>query len=92
VRNGGIDFQKPREQHGGDVGSTHRQAGMAGFRLLDRVHGECADGVCHAVVLGARHRSHCAFVGGFVRNRGGGGFGRRHAHLPMAPAGAGLAP
>ena len=53
-RIGRIELQEPREQHGRDVGRAHRQAGMAGFRLLDRVHGERADGVGHAVVLGAR--------------------------------------
>ena len=52
-RIGRIEFQELREQHGRDVGRAHRQAGMAGFRLLDRVHGERADRVGHAVVLGA---------------------------------------
>ena len=45
VRVGGVELQELREQHRGDVGHAHRQAGMAGLRLLDRVHGERADGV-----------------------------------------------
>ena len=47
-RIGRIEFQELREQDGGDVGGAHRQAGMAGFRLLDRVHRQRADGVGHA--------------------------------------------
>ncbi len=38
-RIGGVEFQELREQHGGDIGGAHRQAGMAGFRLLDSIHG-----------------------------------------------------
>ena len=49
-RIGGIEFQELREQHGRDVGGAHRQAGMAGFRLLDRVHRQRADGVGHGVM------------------------------------------
>ena len=48
---GGIEFQELAEQHGRDVGHAHRHAGMAGFRLLDRVHGERADGVGHAAQM-----------------------------------------
>ena len=55
-RIGRVEFQEVREQHGGDVGRAHRQAGMAGLRLLDRIHGERADGVRHAVVF-ARART-----------------------------------
>ena len=55
-RIGRIEFQETREQHGGDVGRAHRQAGMAGLRLLDRVHRQRANGVGHAVMLGARAR------------------------------------
>ncbi len=44
-RIGRIEFQELREQDSGDVGGAHRQAGMAGFRLLDRVHRQRADGV-----------------------------------------------
>ncbi len=64
-RIGRIEFQEAREQHGRDVGRAHRQAGMAGFRLLDRIHGERADGVRHAVVL-------CAGRGHPVVAAGGG--------------------
>ena len=53
----GIEFQEVGEQHGGDVGHAHRQAGMAGIRLLDRIHGQRADGVGHAGWIDARrHR------------------------------------
>ena len=55
-RIGRIEFQEAGEQHGRDVGRAHRQAGMAGLRPLDRVHRQRADGVRHAVVLGARGR------------------------------------
>ena len=47
----GVVFQDMREQHRGDVGATHRQAGMAGIRLLDRIHGKEADGVGHPVMF-----------------------------------------
>ena len=40
-----VELEEPRPQHGGDVGHAHRHAGMAGLRLLDRVHGERPDGV-----------------------------------------------
>ena len=56
-RIGGIEFQKAREQHRRDIGRAHRQAGMAGLRPLDRIHGQRADRVRHAVVLGARSRT-----------------------------------
>ena len=53
-RIGRIEFQEAREQHGRDIGRAHRQSGMAGFRLLDRVHRQRANGIGHAVVIGAR--------------------------------------
>ena len=56
-RIGRIEFEEPREQHGGDVGRPHGQARVAGSCLLDRVHRQRPDGVGHAVVLGARNRS-----------------------------------
>ena len=56
-RVGWIEFQEAGEQHGGDVGGAHRQAGMARFRLLDRIHGERADGVGHAIMRAARGRA-----------------------------------
>ena len=43
-----IEFEEAAPQHRGDVGHAHGHAGMAAFRLLDRIHGECADGVGHA--------------------------------------------
>ena len=46
-RIGRIEFQEAREQDGGHVGGAHGQAGMAGFRLLDSVHRQRADGVGH---------------------------------------------
>ena len=57
VRVGGIVLQELREQHRGDIGHAHRQAGVAGFGLLDGVHGEEANGVGHPVML-------CALVHG----------------------------
>ncbi len=56
-RIGRVEFEVAREQHGRDVGRAHRQAGMAGLRLLDGVHRQRADGVRHAVVVRARGRS-----------------------------------
>ena len=55
VRIGGVEFQELREQHGGDVGGAHRQAGMAGFRLLDGVHGEATDRIGHTGMIDLRH-------------------------------------
>ena len=55
VRVGGVEFQELREQHGGDIGGAHRQAGMAGFRLFDRVHREPADRIGHTGVIDLRH-------------------------------------
>ena len=42
----------------GDVGGSHRQAGMAGLGLLDTIHGERANGVGEPLVLGAVDRGH----------------------------------
>ncbi len=80
-RIGRIELQEAREQHGRDVGRAHRQAGMAGFRLLDRVHRERADGVRHAVVQRTRRfgRSGIAACGGRRNGCRGGGEGRRRA-------------
>ena len=49
---GGIEFHEPREQHRRDVGGAHGQPWMPRFCLLDRVHGERANGVRHAFMLG----------------------------------------
>ena len=65
VRPGGIgriEFQEARKQHGRDVGRAHRQAGMAGLCLLDRIHRERPDSVRHRGVFGAS---------GSARARGG---------------------
>ena len=51
VRVGGVELQVLGEEHGGDVGGAHRQAGMAGIRRLHRVHGKDADRVGHQRVL-----------------------------------------
>ena len=59
-RIGRVEFEEAREQHGGDIGRAHGQAGMAGFGLLDRVHRQRADGIRHAVVIGARARAQAA--------------------------------
>ena len=55
VRVGGVEFQELREQHGRDVGGAHRQAGMAGFRLFDGIHGEPADRIGHTGMIDLRH-------------------------------------
>src|SRR6476619_8309603 len=52
---------------------------MARFRLLDRVHGERADGVRHAIVLGARQRRGSFAGGGPLRGGRGDGEGRFRA-------------
>ena len=54
-RVGGIEFQKFGEQNGRDVGGAHRQAGMAGIRLLDGVHGKATDRIGHTGVIDLRH-------------------------------------
>ncbi len=54
-RVGGVEFQELREQHGGDVGRTHRQAGMAGFRLLDGIHRQPANRIGHTGRINLRH-------------------------------------
>ena len=54
VGGGRVEVEEAREEHRGDVGHAHRHAGMAGLRLLDRVHGERADGVRHLAMAGAR--------------------------------------
>ena len=92
-RIGRIEFEKAREQHGRDVGGAHRQAGMAGLRLLDRIHGERADGVRHAVVLSARSgprgwRGGCR-GGGEWRLRNGHGWAARSCWGEALPCGRG---
>ena len=79
---GGVELQEPREQHRCNVGRAHGQAGMAGFRLLDRVHRQRADGVRHAVMLGARDWRGAVATGGRVLRgrRGDGERGFRAGH------------
>ena len=60
-----IVFQVFREQHGRDVGAAHRQAGMAGIRLLDGIHREKTDRIGHPVML------FTVCHGGFARQLGG---------------------
>ena len=43
----GVEFKELCEQHGGDVGRAHGQAGMARFRLFHGVHGQCANRIGH---------------------------------------------
>ena len=59
-RIGRVEFEEAREQHGGDIGRAHGQAGMAGIGLFDRVHCQRPDGIRHAVVIGARARAQAA--------------------------------
>ena len=54
----GIELEDAAEEHGRDVGKAHGHAGMAGARLLHRVHRKRADGVRH-VCMG---RARCAPV------------------------------
>ena len=42
------------EQHGGDIGRAHRQAGMARLGEFHRVHGKRADGAGQPIMFGAR--------------------------------------
>ena len=77
-RVGRVEFEEAGEQHRGDVGGPHRQAGMPGLRLLDRIHGERADGVGHQIVLGA-----CIHGGD---HRGGGGAAWSHERSPLFKA------
>ena len=59
----GVEFQVSREQHRGDVGSTHRQSGMARIGLLDGIHGKEADRIGHPVVFFARDHDLPVFCG-----------------------------
>ena len=63
ARIGGVEFEEAREQHGGDIGGAHGQPGMAGFRRLDRVHRQRANGIGKAVMGRARSGR-----GGMARN------------------------
>jgi hypothetical protein len=41
----GVKFQRPGEEGVGDVGATHRQAGMAGIGPLYTFKGKDSDGI-----------------------------------------------
>ena len=49
-----VELEEAAEEHGRDIGEAHGHAGMAGTRLLHRVHRERADRVRHVRVIGAR--------------------------------------
>jgi hypothetical protein len=53
-RIGRIEFQELGEQYGRDIGRAHRQTGMTGFCLLDGVHRQRANGICHVGVSNGR--------------------------------------
>jgi hypothetical protein len=46
-----IEFQKAGKEDGRDIGSAHRQAGMAGIGLLYSIHGKESDRVRHPVMF-----------------------------------------
>ncbi len=56
VRRMRVETQVFGEQHGGDVGHAHRHAGMPGFGLFDRVHGERAQRIGHMAELRVARR------------------------------------
>ena len=45
LRIGGGVAQMPRKEHVCERGKRHRRAGVTRFRGLDRIHGECTDGI-----------------------------------------------
>ena len=55
----GVELQELGEQHRRHVGHAHRHARMPGLGLLDRIHGERADGVGHVAVQLADYRCSC---------------------------------
>jgi len=50
-----VEFQESGEQHGRHIGGAHRQSGVAGLGGFDRIHREGANGIRHAIMLGARN-------------------------------------
>jgi hypothetical protein len=78
-----VVFEEFREQDRGDVGRAHGQAGMARFRLLDRIHGEgthCVrqigmgdaigrGGFGHGIIQGRRARRRAPDAGLLSRRR-----------------------
>ncbi len=63
VRVGGIVFQELREQYRGDVRHAHRHAGMTRLGLLDRIHGQGADGVRHVALRDGADGAGCGSLG-----------------------------
>jgi len=62
---GRIELKELGKEHGCDVGHAHRHAGMARFRLLDRVHGQRPERIRHeAQPRVARARQGCGWDGG----------------------------
>ena len=47
-----IEPQKLREQNGRDIRHAHRHAGVAGFRLLDGIHGKRPNRIGHVAKFG----------------------------------------
>ena len=88
VRRLRVEAQESGEQHGGDVGHAHRHAGMAGFGLLDRIHGERAQRVGHLAKLRVARRRQRRAGGG---SRGGGGGVAHYGKIVTAAARAKLA-
>ena len=54
-RSAGVEFEELCEQHGRDIRSAHRQAGVAGFRLFDGIHGKPANRIGHTGMIDLRH-------------------------------------
>ena len=52
-----VELQVVREQRRGDIGSAERRAGVALAGMLDRVHRQEADRVCHAARINVCQRS-----------------------------------
>ncbi len=63
VRIGGVVFQELGEQHRGDVGHAHRQAGMARFCFFNTIHRERADCIRHTGGIDGRHGRYPVQIG-----------------------------
>ena len=79
-RVGGVIFQHVAEEHGGDIGSAHGQARMAGFGLFDRIHRKGSDRIGHRLV-GDAHGALFQW-----RRPGRGGWARRREALAQPRA------
>ena len=88
-RSRGVEFEELREQHGRDVGGAHRQAGMAGFRLFDGIHGKPANRIGHTGMIDLRHDENPpemrCLVAGTYRARPQYGRGLRESRGWIAP-------